>query len=181
MRERAESGTRLRLDRFDELFARESPYVRRVLRRHGVRPADVEDACQEVFLVVYRRLHEFEQRSSLRTWLYGICIRVGANQRRRAVHRREEPASTPPEVEVAPDQGRTLEHSQDLELLDQALAVMDPKRRDVFMLHELEDRSLREVAQQVGCRVATAYARLYAARRELADSIERLTRAERTG
>jgi RNA polymerase sigma-70 factor, ECF subfamily len=71
---------------YDEYFA----FVWRCLRRLGVSPAAIDDAVQEVFIVVHRRLGEFEQRSSLKTWLFGIAFRV-AGAHRRAAQRRGEP------------------------------------------------------------------------------------------
>ena len=65
------------------IFREHAPYVWRVLRRMGVREADVEDVTQEVFVVVHRRLPEFEGRSAMRTWIYGICLRVASDHRRR--------------------------------------------------------------------------------------------------
>ena len=48
----------------------------RALQRHGVPERELADACQEVFLVVHRREAIFEGRSSVRSWLYGIALRV---------------------------------------------------------------------------------------------------------
>src|ERR1700733_5153994 len=76
-----------------EVFARHSDFVWRTLQRMGVREADLEDVAQDVFLVVGQRLHEFERRSRVTTWLYGICLRVASTHRRRAWVRREIPTS----------------------------------------------------------------------------------------
>ena len=73
-----------------ELFAEHVHYVFRALRRLGVDESDVEDVCQEVFLVVDRRLPEFEGRSSLRTWIYAICLRCASRYRKRPHLRREQ-------------------------------------------------------------------------------------------
>ncbi|HEX4351880.1 MAG TPA: sigma factor, partial [Polyangiales bacterium] len=73
---------------FRPLFDRHVAFVWRVLRRHGVPPNELEDGCQEVFLVLFKRYAEFEHRSSLRTFLYGIAVRVASALRRRAHHRR---------------------------------------------------------------------------------------------
>ena len=64
---------------FTGLFREHAPYVWRVLRRLGVAEADVEDACQEVFLVVHRRAESFDGTSSVKTWIYGICVRVASS------------------------------------------------------------------------------------------------------
>ena len=61
-----------------QIFREYAPFVWRGLRRLGVPECDVEDVCQEVFVVVHRKLGDFEGRSSLRTWIYGICARTAS-------------------------------------------------------------------------------------------------------
>ncbi|HEX9298205.1 MAG TPA: sigma-70 family RNA polymerase sigma factor, partial [Polyangiaceae bacterium] len=61
-----------------------APQVWRTLHYCGVPPSDLQDVCQEVFLVIHRKIGEFEGRSSMRTWVYQICMRVAAGYRRRA-------------------------------------------------------------------------------------------------
>ena len=90
---------------FNDVFAQHNRFVWRVLRRLGVQSRDVADVCQEVFLVVHRRLKDFDPaRAALSTWLYGICVRVASAHRRRRPARDEasadllrstEPASQP--------------------------------------------------------------------------------------
>ena len=65
-------------------------YVWRCLRSLGVRDSQLEDALQDVFIVVQRRLPEFDGRAAVRTWLYAIALRVARKYRERA---RREPAS----------------------------------------------------------------------------------------
>ncbi|WP_437974045.1 sigma-70 family RNA polymerase sigma factor [Sorangium sp. So ce295] len=67
----------------EEIFEENAAYVWRVLRRLGVGEADVEDVCQEVFLTVHRKLDTFDGSSALRTWLYGICLRLASEYRQR--------------------------------------------------------------------------------------------------
>src|SRR5262245_17651468 len=74
---------------FPEVYQQTAPFVWRLLRRLGVREADVADMCQEVFVVVHRRLVDFDSSSSLRTWIYGICLRTASQYRRRAPQLRE--------------------------------------------------------------------------------------------
>jgi RNA polymerase sigma-70 factor (ECF subfamily) len=68
---------------FKELFDEYAPFVWRAMRRLGVAPSDVDDVCQEVFVILYRRLPQFEGRSSLRTWIYSVCGRVALAYRRK--------------------------------------------------------------------------------------------------
>ena len=68
-----------------QIFDEHARYIWRTLRHLGIPEADAPDLCQEVFVTVHRRLASFEGRSSLRTWLYGICIRVASEHRRYAI------------------------------------------------------------------------------------------------
>jgi RNA polymerase sigma-70 factor (ECF subfamily) len=138
-----------------------------VLRHLGVPAADLQDQAQEVFVAVFRGLEGFEGRSALRTWVYGICVRVASNYRRRAYVRRERSVSEPPEQAQEPDQARALEEGMGWPALRRLLDTLDADKRDVFVLYELEELPMREVAEACGCPLQTAYSRLHAARRIL--------------
>lgn len=157
---------------FGALVREHAPYVWRVLRRLGVRESDVEDVAQEVFVVVYRKLGEFEGRSSLRTWIYGICARTASDHRRLAHVRREEATSRPPERAGSAPQLAELEARDRRAMLDAALDALDDDKRAVLVLYEIEEVPMKEVAEAVGCPLQTAYSRLHAARRDLKRSIE---------
>ena len=150
---------------FAQVFTDNAPFVWRALRRLGVREADVEDVCQEVFLVVHRQLAGFEARSSIRTWLYGICLRAASSHRRRPHRTREEISAEPPEESIPAPQDDDLERKRALARLDAALDELDEDKRAVFVLYELEQLSMAEIAEATGCPVQTAYSRLHAARR----------------
>lgn len=157
---------------FDEVFRQNAPFVWRTLRRLGVREADVDDVCQEVFVVVHRKLADFEGRSSLRTWIYGICIRTASAHRRLARHR-EVPTEVPPEIEAAGTPHESLARRRALEALDRALAELDDDKRAVFVLYEIEELGMAEVAEIVGCPLQTAYSRLHAARDKVQAALRR--------
>ncbi|HEY1534274.1 MAG TPA: sigma-70 family RNA polymerase sigma factor, partial [Polyangiaceae bacterium] len=74
---------------FKEVYDANFAFVWRSLRRLRVPDASLKDAMQDVFLVVHRRLGEFEGRAKVSTWLFGICLRVAKDYRRRAHVRRE--------------------------------------------------------------------------------------------
>ena len=150
------------------------PFVWRTLRRLGVGPGYVEDVAQEVFLVVHRRLADYDGRSGMRAWLYGICAKKGAEHRRRAWFRRERPVAEAPETAIPPDQPEAMERREARAQLEAILGELDPKKRDVFVLFELEEMSLAEVAAAVGCPLQTAYSRLHSARALVQASIARL-------
>jgi RNA polymerase sigma-70 factor (ECF subfamily) len=81
----------------ERIFREHGSFVWRTLRRLGLNESDADDLCQEVFVIVHRKLGEFEQRSSMRTWLYGIAVRVAIAHKRRAHVRREKPTDELPE------------------------------------------------------------------------------------
>jgi RNA polymerase sigma-70 factor (ECF subfamily) len=149
---------------FRAVFREHASSVWRALRRLGVREADVEDVAQEVFVVVHRRLPEFEGRSTLRTWLYGICVRAASDHRRRAHIRREQPSEGLAEERQSAPQLAELERAQARAWLDDALEGLDDDKRAVFVLYEIEELTMPEIAEALGCPLKTAYARLYAAR-----------------
>jgi RNA polymerase sigma-70 factor, ECF subfamily len=148
-------------------------YVGRALRYLGVPESDLDDACQEVFLVVQRRSGDFRSHTELRTWLYAICIRVAKAQRRKSARRREQPIADLVEMPAEASQERELERSRARELLAHLLDELDHDKRSVFVLYELEDLSMQEISRIVGCPLQTAYSRLHAAREQLAKAHRR--------
>ena len=151
-------------------------FVWRTLRRLGVREADIDDVCQEVFVVVHRKLPEFEPRASIKSWLYGISIRAAAAHRRKAPVRREVPTESPEEGAAAhggPE--ASLESRETLAMLDRALDALDSDKREVFVLYEVEELTMSEVAQIVGCPLQTAYSRHSAARAHVVAFFRRLS------
>ena len=158
---------------FARVFRDHVHSVWRTLRRLGVAEDDVEDLCQEVFLVVFRKLAEFEGRSAMRTWIYGICLRTASDYRRRAHRRHEVVAESVPEPSVSASQATELQRRQARAMLDRALARLDEDRRAVFVLYEIEELSMAEVAEAIGCPVQTAYSRLHSARRQVRAELER--------
>lgn len=152
---------------FARLFQELGPFVWRALRRLGVQERDCEDVLQEVFLTVHKKLREFEQRSTLRTWVYGICLRKAQDYRRLARVAREVGEPKDELRATAPNQEQTLEVHRARALLDSILDQLDEDKRAVFVMFEWEGLSMAEVAELVGVPVQTAYARLYAARRHV--------------
>jgi RNA polymerase sigma-70 factor (ECF subfamily) len=146
------------------VFREHAAYVWRVLRRLGVQESEVEDVCQEVFLVVHRKLGSFEGRSSLRTWVYGICVRAASDYRKRGFRQKETVTDAPPEVASASDPHDEATGRQARFLLDKIVGELDDEKRAVFVLYEIEELTMNDVATAVGCPLQTAYSRLHAAR-----------------
>lgn len=149
------------------LFREHGAMVERALRRSGVADADLADARQEVFIVVHRRLAEFEARSSVTTWLYGIAYRVACDFRRRAARRHARASTLGDDPAANADDALAIEQREALQCALRAIDRLAPERREVFVLHELCELPMREVAVRVRCPLKTAFSRLYAARRAL--------------
>jgi RNA polymerase sigma-70 factor (ECF subfamily) len=160
---------------FAEIFREHARYLWRALLGLGVRPSDVEDVCQEVFLVVHRRLPEFEG-AAVRSWLYAICLRVASEYRRSARVRREVTVDELPEAH-APARQLDAVHTRELSVrLLAALDRLDEEKREAFVLFEIQELPLREVAEALGCPLQTAYSRLQAARTLVRSDFERTRR-----
>jgi RNA polymerase sigma-70 factor (ECF subfamily) len=139
-------------------------YVWRCVRRLGVPALQLDDATQDVFVVVYRRLANFEGRSSLRTWIFGIALRVARDYRRGA--RRRGPVELLDDSAIDPRPG-PLDSATTSEALRRVLAVLDrldEEKREVFVLAEFEQMTAPEIADVVGIPLNTVYSRLRAAR-----------------
>lgn len=153
---------------FAVVYAEGFPFVMRVLRSLGVAPDRLEDAAQEVFTVVHRRLPDFEGRSSLRTWLFAITQRVASDYRRS--ERRKSSRLTP--LHVEPTSGGTtpegdLEARQAADLIDAFVSTLTPEKRAVFALAFMEEMPATEVAEALGVPLNTVYSRIRAVRTEL--------------
>lgn len=154
---------------FDELYDAHFDFVWRNLRRLGVLEPALSDAAQDVFLVVHRRLADFEPRASERSWLYSIVVRV-ARQHRRSL-RRKPTESVRDEEELVDQMGsgpeRGAAQSESLRMLVTLLSTLDDAKREAFVLSELEGLTAPEIAEILGVNVNTIYARIRAARQKL--------------
>jgi RNA polymerase sigma-70 factor, ECF subfamily len=153
------------------IYAAYCHYVWRCVRRMGIAPGHVEDVVQDVFLVVSERLHEFEGRASLKTWIYAITFRVAAeDRRRRGRDARPKAIGWNPAEPGAADQ--QLGERELAGRLHGLLAALDLEQRSVFVLIELEQMSGPETAQILGIKLNTVYSRLRLARRRIERELE---------
>jgi RNA polymerase sigma-70 factor (ECF subfamily) len=164
---------------FEAVYEDYFDFVFRNVRRLGVPEAGVDDAVQEVFLVVHRRLSEFEGRSSLKTWIFGILARVAADHRRSL--RRKSPHLRSPGGAIEPDTiiderdgpHEAIARAEGVRLLHALLDELDDEKRVVLVLAELEQMTAPEIAESLGVNLNTVYARLRAARREFEQAAQR--------
>lgn len=148
---------------FDEVYDGHVASVWRILRTLGVAPAQLEDAAQDVFVVVHRRLAEFEGRSTIGTWLFAIARRVASSYRRRVAPTCLDDIPEP--TAVAIDSFEELARAQAAATVVAILEQMDEDKRIVFALVELEQLGVPEVARALGLNLNTTYSRLRLARR----------------
>ena len=155
---------------FGALYAEHFRAVWRTLQRLGVHPGSVDDAAQEVFVTAWRRWDDFEGRSSERTWLLGIAIRVASDTRRKQRPTEEVSPELPMSGPGPESQASSKEASRRVE---QLLAKLEPERREVLLLVDLEGYSVPEVATATGVNLNTLYTRLRAARQQFEDLVNR--------
>lgn len=165
--------------RFADIFESYFGFVWRTAHRLGTPESNLDDVVQETFVIAYRRLPDFEGRSSLKTWLYGIVFNVVR------AHRRELAAGNPPAVSGEPhpdpdglpdESDGPHEHAAKREaarLVDQFLQTLNEDQRDVFVLSELEQLSAPELATVLGAPLNTIYSRLRLARAAFAKAAAR--------
>ncbi len=160
------------------IFESEFDYVYNTLRRFGVREADAVDQVQEVFIVVNQLLPDYDASRPIRPWLVAIAYRVAGRYRSLSRNVREvldvkaaEPTDTAPLADEAieRDEARTLA----LEAINQ----IDLPRRAVFVLAELDELPIPEVAEALGIPLNTAYSRLRLAREDFEGAVRRLRAA----
>jgi RNA polymerase sigma-70 factor (ECF subfamily) len=165
---------------FAEVYASELTFVWRNLRRLGVAEENLTDAAQDVFVVVHRRLSEFEGRAPLRSWVYSIVRRVACDhqrrRRRKDLNQGEEPDQQP---DRQPDPQHAAEQSEELRLLLRLLDELDEDKREAFLLSDLEEMSAPEIAATLSINLNTVYSRVRAARQELRAALDALRRKER--
>ena len=156
---------------FEAVYEAHAKFVWRVVIRLGVEPAAVEDVVQETFLAVHRGLGEFQRRSSVRTWIYGIAVNVVRHHRRARARKPLEPIEDAPDglpaMATDPAQGpdAALERARAASLLLQVLDALPQEQREVFVLAEMEEATIPEIGEILAINPNTAASRLRAARK----------------
>ncbi len=159
---------------FRDLFESQLGFVYNALRRLGVRPAELPDATQEVFVTVAAILGDYDPARPLRPWLYGITYRVGMRYLDVAYRRRELPSEIPEAPDSSPGADAALERSEASHLARLALAKVEPARRAVLVLAHFEGMSVPEIAETLQIPVNTAYSRLHRARQDFSAAARKL-------
>jgi RNA polymerase sigma-70 factor (ECF subfamily) len=156
----------------EDVYREHFDFVFRMAARLGGPGLDAEDAAQEVFLIVARKLHTYDGTSLVSTWLYGITLNVVRSLRRRTRLRRLFEREDH-KVDVAI---QSVDRAEVLEAHRIAYAILDklaPKKREAFILAEFEGLSCEEIAQMTDTREQTVWSRLHYARKEFAERLEK--------
>jgi len=153
--------------RLRALYEQHASFVCRSLRRLGVPEADLDDMLQEVFLVVYQRLADYQERDRARSWLYSICTRIAQAQRRKLGRRREDVTSEPSLGAADAAQLQSVEDREALAHGNRLLGLLPAEQREVFVLYEVEDMTMAQIAEAIRVPLQTAYSRLYKARQRI--------------
>lgn len=166
---------------FRALFDAHFPYVWKTLRRLGVREADLPDVSHDVFIVVARRIADFDPARPMKPWLFGIAYRTAKDHRRLVRHARELPiADDLDPSDPAPLADELLDKAEQQALVRRALATIDEDQRAVFVLFELDGATMPDVVEALGVPLNTAYSRLRLARAAFRVAVNRLSKkAER--
>jgi RNA polymerase sigma-70 factor (ECF subfamily) len=151
----------------EQLYAEHVAMVWSGLRRLGVPEAAIEDAVQDVFLVAHRRLMDFEGRSSIKTWLYGIVLRVAKDYRRSQARYAQRVERLAQVLAVSPTATQTpateAERREANQALHAILADLEDDHREVLVMVDLEDFSVREAADALHIHIRACQRRLRAA------------------
>ncbi len=166
----------------EDVYRDHFDFVYRQAARLGGPGLDAEDAAQEVFMVVARKLDTFDSSSLITTWLYGITLNVVRSLRRRARIRRlfELGQSDEAKSDVPV---RSVDRAEVLDAHRIAYAILDklaPKKREAFILAEFEGLSCEEIAQLTDSKTETIWSRLHYARKEFAERLAARTKKDRS-
>jgi RNA polymerase sigma-70 factor, ECF subfamily len=165
--------------RLEQLYVEYADLVWRALARHGVPQASIDDALQDVFLVAHQKLGDYREEGKRGAWLVAISRRVAADRRRAAMRRaaREDAAASRAPTAVDPEQ--ELLRRDAAAFMEPFLASLEPDRREVFVLADIEGMSAPEIAKALGIKLNTVYSRLRRARLAFQSAIERRNEEQR--
>ena len=157
---------------FKQMYGEHLGFVYSVLQRLGAPGPQLEDLCHDVFMTAFRKREDFDSSRPLKPWLFGLAFRLMLNVKRKAnVGGDDAPldtlaASGNPELAYQERQARSA--------LSKAIDGLEPDRRAVFVLHDLEGQVAPEIARALEIPLNTAYSRLRLARADILQATQRL-------
>jgi RNA polymerase sigma-70 factor (ECF subfamily) len=175
----------LRGDRasFEPLVAKYSPRVFATARRYARRDSEIEDIVQEVWLKAFDKLGSFRGEAPFEHWLMRMTVRTCYDFLRGHQRNREMAFSEISEPEddwldrfVAAPSGASDEADAAKALIDRVLEKLSPAARLVIQLLEIEDRSVKEIAELTGWSVPLVKVRAFRARAEMRKILARIVK-----
>lgn len=151
---------------FRAIFEREAAFVCRSLERLGVRAADVDDVAQELFVAVHGALGQWDRSRPVRPWLFGFATRFAANYRRLGWHRGRP-------LDDSPDSPKVVRKLDARTKVARALDALDTDKRELLVMHDLEELSAPEIAVALDIPLNTVYSRLRVAREKFREALPR--------
>ena len=155
------------------LYEAHFDYVWHTLRRLGVRPAELEDVAHEVFIVVQRKASDFDPTRPEKPWLFGIAYRVAADQKRLVRHARETALEHDPPSGAGNAEAAAIAR-QHRRLVEAALAGLPLDQRAVFIMHDVDELTMPEIARALDVPLNTAYSRLRLGREAFTAAVRRI-------
>ncbi len=167
-------------DTFRPFYEQHFAFVWKSLRRLGIAERDCSDVTQDVFMIVHRNLSTLLPSVKPTTWMFGICLRVASDYRRRAVNRYEVLGDKGvPEPFDPPTAGEAVERKQAVTMLERMLESMPLEQRAVFVAFELSGLQCTEIAEAFELPLGTVYSRLRLGREHLQRFVERTKAKDR--
>lgn len=153
---------------FQQTYEAHAPWVFGVLRRLGASEASCEDLVHDVFVAAWKAWNRIDLSRPLKPWLFGVAYRVMLDHHRRRSTWSETATASPPEraSDEAAGPSEALSRRQGLTLAARIIAGLEVERRAVFVMHELEEMPMPEIARALEVPLNTAYSRLRLARRD---------------
>ena len=167
----------IRVPSFSQIYKLYFNFVWSCTRRLGVSEAETDDVVQEIFIVIHARLNTLERPESLRSWIYGIVRRTVSTYHRAKRAKLASTATFDTEHDTQypqlPSPQQLAEQSDQVRLLWSLLEKLDAPKREVFVLAELDEMTVPEIALATEVPLNTVYSRLRAARHELDEALAR--------
>ncbi len=164
------------------VYRKHAEFVWRLCRRFGVAQAELEDVVHDVFLVVHRRLSQYDGRAGMRTWLFHLTRGVVSNRRRgqvREARRLQLVESEPRPLPACPE--RHSDRKRAAAFVRNFLETLRPEQKVMFEMVELQGFRVAEAAQILEVNPNTAHARLRAARLAFGKAVRARLSAESRG
>lgn len=162
---------------FSQIYRNYFSFIWACARRLGVTEAERDDFVQDVFITISARLPTLQQPESLRAWIYGIVRRTASTYHRTKRTKDSNTSAYRRNLDLvypqSPSPQDLTEQTDQVKLLWALLEKLDPLKREVFVLAELDEMTVPEISSAIEVPTNTVYSRLRSARQELEEALMR--------